>query len=360
MKSLKNKVWLGIVVSVLFFAAFLNFTPLDFFSKEESQHFEETTVASDVTENKVTVGGASVGIIMRTDGVMVVGYSALKDENGAMVYPAKDGGIALGDSILRINGETVTSDDTLLELVDAYGQEGALRFDIRHGDRLVKKDITPIYCQETGRYRVGLYVRDQLGGIGTLTLYDPMTNRFAALGHPVEGTVEAAADGLLGRVLPSGIRGIHKAAEGEVGEMIGSFEAGTFRGGIDKVGQYGVYGSMEGGMESYLTKDLPIAKADEIQEGSAEIITVLKGNQQESFDIEILSVDAKDTSGKGLTIEITDSRLLSETGGIIQGMSGSPIIQKGKLVGAVTYVMVNHPQKGYGCCIEYIYKEMLE
>lgn len=244
---------------------------------------EDSVVSLNSAEkNLVAAGGASLGIIIGTDGVMVVGYSALENTSGETVYPAKDGGIAIGDFILKINDVVVTGDNNLLELVDTMGKNGALTFEIRHGEKIYRKNINPLFCKETGRYRVGLYVRDQLGGIGTLTFYDPATKRFAALGHTIEGVTESS-NGVLGKALPSEIQGIRKASKGEVGEKIGSFTEGDFSGNIDKIGKYGIYGVLEGNFDSSFENYLPLAKADEITKGKAEIITVLGGGETRTF-----------------------------------------------------------------------------
>ncbi|MEG1867730.1 MAG: SpoIVB peptidase [Clostridiales bacterium] len=309
------------------------------------------------SKSKLMVGGTSLGIIMKTDGVLVVGYSSINNENGDVCYPAKEGGIALGDSIIKIEGEVVNSDDAMLELINKYGAKGEIKFEIRHGSAITEKTVMSYFCAETERYRVGLYVRDNMGGVGTLTFYDPKSQRFGALGHPIEGVISESGETIIGRALPSAVRGIKKATKGETGEKIGYFESGEFDGVVDTVGLYGIYGIMEGTVKNPLNTYVYPGKSDEVKVGPAKIVTVIEGSNPEFFDINILHVDKNDTSGKGLAIEITDKNLLEKTGGIIQGMSGSPVLQNNKLVGAVTYVMVNQPQKGYGCLIEYMLKE---
>ncbi len=310
------------------------------------------SAAVSVYEMKELVpGGQSVGLIMKTEGVVVVGYSAVTDENGKTVYPAKEAGISLGDCITKINGVTVTGDDDVMALIDSGGSGGEISLEIkRNGETQIKK-VKSYPCAETGRYRIGLYVRDNTGGVGTMTFYDPATKRYGALGHTVTEAVSSNEDQLYGRILPASISGINAAGEGSTGEKIGYFNPGAFEGDIDRVGIYGVFGTLDAPLENELLPVAATASPDEVKEGAAQIITVLNGETMEWFDIEITDINAEDETGKGLAITVTDEALLAKTGGIIQGMSGSPIIQENKLVGAVTYVMVNQPKKGYGCLI---------
>lgn len=316
----------------------------------------KTASVSVYNEKEVVPGGQSVGLIMKTRGVVVVGYSAVVDDRGKTVYPAKEGGIALGDCIVKIEGTAVSDDDDVMTLIDRCGKDGSVTMEISRGGETRIKTISSYYCDETGRYRVGLYVRDNTGGVGTMTYYDPATGRYGALGHTVP-EAEEDENGISGRILPAAISGINAAGDGRTGEKIGYFSPGAFEGTIDHIGVYGVFGELKEPLEN---EELPLvqtASPDEVKKGKAQIITVLDGETPEWFDIEITEVDPDDETGKGLAVTVTDPRLLQRTGGIIQGMSGSPILQNGKLVGAVTYVMVNQPERGYGCLIHYMMKE---
>ena len=316
----------------------------------------KTASVSVYNEKEVVPGGQSVGLIMKTHGVVVVGYSAVTDDRGKTVYPAKEGGIALGDCIVKIEGTAVSGDDDVMTLIDRCGKDGSVTMEIRRGGETQIKTISSYYCEETGRYRVGLYVRDNTGGVGTMTYYDPATGRYGALGHTVP-EAEEDKNGISGRILPAAISGINAAGEGRTGEKIGYFSPGAFEGTIDHIGVYGVFGELKEPLEN---EELPLvqtASPDEVKKGKAQMITVLDGETPEWFDIEITEIDPDDETGKGLSVTVTDPRLLQRTGGIIQGMSGSPILQNGKLAGAVTYVMVNQPERGYGCLIHYMMKE---
>lgn len=304
-------------------------------------------------------GGQSVGMILKTSGVVIVGFSAVAGAEGEVLYPAKEAGITLGDSILKIDGNEVTTDDEALALIDELGKDGDLDLEVRHGDSVSTKNVKTYLCPETGRYRLGLYIRDNTGGIGTLTFYEPESNRYGALGHPIAEAAQGSSEEPLGRVLSASVNGIKKAEPGETGEKIGYFEEGGVDGTIDTVSSYGVFGTLESLPEVNTMDALEPARPDEIKKGKAQIITVLDGTETEFFDIEILDIVEDNDTGKGLYIEVTDERLLDQTGGIIQGMSGSPIIQNNKIVGAVTYVMVDRPTRGFGCLIGWMLEDSL-
>ncbi|MBQ6810515.1 MAG: SpoIVB peptidase, partial [Firmicutes bacterium] len=240
-------------------------------------------------------------------------------------------------------------------LIHEYGSDGKVVLELSRGGEKVTKTIRTYYCEETKRYRIGLYVRDNTGGVGTMTFYDPATGRFGALGHAVP-EAEEQENGISGRILPAAISGINAAGNGRTGEKIGYFDPGAFDGDIDHICDSGVFGTLDAPLRNDLLPLVKIAAPDEVKKGAAKIITVIDGSELRWFDIEITDIDKNDDTGKGLSITITDEELLRRTGGIIQGMSGSPIIQNDKLVGAVTYVMVNEPEKGYGILIE----DMLE
>ena len=316
----------------------------------------QSAAVSVYSEKEVVPGGQSVGLIMETRGVIVVGYSAVTDAKGKTLYPAKEGGIALGDCILKIEGNAVNSDDDVIALIDHCGSDGEVTMEISRSGETQIKTVRSYYCEETGRYRIGLYVRDNTGGVGTMTYYDPATGRYGALGHTVQEAKEKE-NGISGRLLPAAISGINPAGEGRTGEKIGYFHPGAFEGSIDHIGTYGVFGTLKEPLENPLLPLVQTASPDEVEKGKAQIITVIDGETPEWFDIEITEIKPEEDSGKGLAITVTDENLLKRTGGIIQGMSGSPILQNGKLVGAVTYVMVNEPKKGYGCLIHYMMKE---
>ena len=301
---------------------------------------------------ELVVGGQSVGVILRCEGAVIVGFSGIAADGDGLLYPARDSGLQLGDSITAIDGVAVESDESAAGLIDEQGGDGEVEIEFLRNGEAQTTTVETVHCRETDSYRIGLYIRDDTGGIGTLTYYDAQSGRYGALGHSIAGVATESADGeLLGRVMAARIESIHKAQKGATGEKVGAFTEGGCAGEIDTVSIYGVFGEMEQPPEHGVAGTALPARPDQVKEGAAQIVTVLEGEQPELYDIEIKDVDSRDDEGKGLTIEITDEELLQKTGGIIQGMSGSPILQEGRLVGAVTYVTVNHPERGYGCLI---------
>lgn len=307
-------------------------------------------------------GGHSIGILLQSQGIMVVGQSIIIDSLGNRRNPAKEAGIEIGDIIIKINEKKVNSDEQVANIIDQEGKEDKkLKLLIKRNNVYITKKIEPVYCRETQRYRIGLYIRDSAAGVGTLSFYDPITKTYGALGHVITDadTNQKISVGN-GKVIKAIIQGIQPGTMGHPGEKIGMFvENSKFTGNIKKNTNYGLFGNMKGNISNPLyPKPLPIALANEIKEGPAEILTVINGDKMEKFSISIERLlPHQKLTGKGLIIRIKDKRLLSKTGGIIQGMSGSPIIQNGKIVGAVTHVFVNDPTRGYGILVEWMLTE---
>ncbi len=307
----------------------------------------------------VSPGGQAIGVFLKTEGVQVVGQAAIVDERGNKVYLARQAGLETGDAIIAIDGQKVTSDQEVARLIDAAGQANRqARITVKREGRLLTLNIQPRYCQETGRYRIGVYVRDSTAGVGTLTFYDQNRGVFGALGHVVTGNDgQTAMDISGGKIVAAAIQGIHQGYRGQPGEKLGVFlENGQFSGTIQKNTTVGIFGTITGKLPG--NKEIPVALADSVHPGPAEILTVIEGEKVESFQVEIERVmPHQRASGKGLVLRITDPRLLAVTGGIVQGMSGSPIIQDGQLAGAVTHVFINDPTRGYGVLAEWMLQE---
>lgn len=305
-------------------------------------------------------GGHSIGVLLRSQGIMVVGFSPVIVSQDQVCYPAKSAGMKTGDLILSVNGLKADSDDHLRTLIAQESSDGKdLDFVVeREGkEQLVK--VTPEFCSETKSYRIGLFVRDNAGGVGTLTFYDQNSGVYGALGHVVtNGKSSQPIHIAQGRLLLSNITDIHKGAVGEPGEKVGSFLEGSDFGSVDINGSCGIYGCLTGAIDQPLySYPLPAAYSHQISAGPAKILTVIDGQEIKPYDIEIQRLLPGRTDGKNMIIEVTDPELLEKTGGIIQGMSGSPIIQEGRIVGAVTHVFVNDPTRGYGVFIENMLKE---
>lgn len=311
---------------------------------------------------KLIPGGQSIGVVLHSQGVITVGISPVRTTDGISISPAKDAGINVGDVILSINGVSLQSDTQLAELVDNAGQSGsAIQVLIKRGEERIQLSLKPQFCTDTKRFRIGLFVRDSAAGVGTLTFWDESSQLYGALGHVItDSDTSQPIDCDQGKIVLATVSGIQQGKRGQPGEKIGVFiDEDQIIGDIQKNTQFGIYGKMHVNLSNNVySEPLPVASMNQIQLGSAEILTVINGQTIERFSIEIQKINLQDApEGKGLVIKVTDSRLLEKTGGIVQGMSGSPIIQQGKLIGAVTHVFVHDPTKGYGCFIDWMLME---
>ncbi len=304
---------------------------------------------SVVEKGTVVLGGIPFGIKLYADGVMVVSFSEVDTPSGGC-YPAKRAGIKTGDQILSIDGVTVyTNEEVAAAVKRSAGKK--MTFHIRRDG--IEFDIA--FCAEKSVkencYKAGLWVRDSSAGIGTVTFYDPATNMLGGLGHAVcdvdTGEIIPISSG---EIVPACIFGVTKSEVGTPGELRGGFESGTF-GPLLKNCDRGVFATLDAGM--MLGERLPIMLKQEVRTGSAQIYTTVSGTKPKWYDIKISQIRYRDTTGtRSMVVEITDPDLLSATGGIVQGMSGTPIVQNGKLVGAITHVFVNDPTKGYAIFAE--------
>jgi len=321
------------------------------------------TVQVDVLPSmKLVPGGNSIGVVLHSRGVIVVGISPITIANEGQVDPAKDGGITIGDVILSINGTPVQSDSQVAEVIDRIGREdGMLDILLKRGDKELNMNIKPVLCDDTKRYRIGLFVRDSAAGVGTLTFYDPNSHTYGALGHIItDSDTNQPIDCEDGKIVAAKVSGIQHGLRGQPGEKIGVFiDEDQLLGTIQKNTRFGIYGKLTGNIPNELYPEaIPVASMNQIQIGNAEMLTVVDGQTIERFSIEIQKINLQEyPEGKGLVIKVTDPLLLEKTGGIVQGMSGSPIIQNGKLIGAVTHVFVHDPTRGYGCFIDWMLME---
>ncbi len=311
-----------------------------------------------VPQVKVVPGGQSIGVLFQSQGVVVVDHSAVLSEAGAYVNPAAHAGVEKGDVILKIDGRPVQSDSQLREIVTRAGANGhSVTLEVKRGEEIFSVEVGPVFCRDTLRFRLGLVIRDNAAGVGTLTFFDPESMLYGALGHVVTDTSTKTPIELSGgKIIGAGVQGIYRGKRGQPGEKIGVFRGDMFNGTIIKNTRLGIFGYLQNAPENQIfNTPLPVATANQIHEGEAELLTVIKGEKVEKFSLEITRVNLQARQdGKGLVIKVTDPRLLEQTGGIVQGMSGSPIIQDEKLVGAVTHVFVNDPAKGYGVPAEWM------
>lgn len=319
---------------------------------------------------EVMPGGQSIGVLLHTQGVMVVGMSTVVDNSGLRHNPADKAGIKTGDIVLKINGITIDSESQVRNIINQSGLNSKpLHLEILRDNKKIKTQASPIYCNETKSYRLGLFVRDGAAGVGTLTYYDPETSVYGALGHVItDSETGKKIDLSNGRITGAAIQEIHPGRRGQPGEKVGILQSNSnIYGSICKNTPYGIFGELSRDISNpFFKKPIPVALSHQIKEGPAEIITVINGNKMEKFEINIERVLSQaHPEGKGMIIKITDPRLLKITGGIIQGMSGSPIIQYKEngepiLIGAVTHVFINDPTSGYGVLAEWMLYESNE
>ncbi|HHW30490.1 MAG TPA: SpoIVB peptidase [Clostridiaceae bacterium] len=313
------------------------------------------TVKVDVLSNdKIIACGNTIGVKIKLDGVLVIAISDVDTVDGTSVMPAKDSGIKPGDVIVEVNGTSINSISDLIDEIDnSQGSELSIKY--RRGEHEYLTKVKPARSIDDKRYKLGMWVRESTAGIGTLTFYDPSTNWFGALGH---GITDIDTGILLpiasGEILVSNILGVKIGKVGNPGELKGVFIEGKNLGTIEVNTEYGIYGKLNVEELPAINNRLyPVGIRANVKEGPATILANISGDIVEEYDIEILKVSRGSLNGsKGMVIRVTDERLLEETGGIVQGMSGSPIIQNNKIIGAVTHVLVNDPTRGYGIFIE--------
>lgn len=320
-----------------------------------------------VPEVKVMPGGQSIGVMLHSQGVMVVGLSTVTDSQGKSHNPADQAGIKVGDILIKINDVVVESEEQVRDIITQAGSNNkSVTLEIEREGKKIIKEIKPIYCPETKRYRLGLFVRDSAAGVGTLSFYDPTTLAYGALGHVITDSDTGKKINLSdGRIVEASIQKIHRGMEGQPGEKVGMLENNSIlTGTISQNNAFGIYGKLTQKIDHPLFDEpVPVALASRVKEGPAEIITVIEGNKPEKFKINIEKVSHQShPDSKSMVIKITDPKLIKATGGIVQGMSGSPIIQYREngqpvLVGAVTHVFLQDCTKGYGIMAEWMIRQ---
>lgn len=308
-------------------------------------------VSASAESSTVILGGQPFGVKFYNDGVMVIELEEFF--NGShYVCPAKEGGLQVDDVIKKVNGIEIKTNEDLQETATGCGGKG-MSFIIERDGKELCKTVKP-QANTVGTYLLGAWVRDSCAGIGTVTYYNPDNNYFAALGHGI-------CDRDTGAMMPLGeaeivgasISSVERSSTGKAGSLNGYFTDKTL-GTVTNNTINGIYGTIID--NSYLSGDrFEIAEFDEIQTGDAQIITTISGDRPESYDLKITSIrNDNPRNNENFVIKVTDKRLLDECGGIVQGMSGSPIVQNGKLIGAVTHVFLNNPEEGYGVAAQFM------
>ncbi len=305
-------------------------------------------------------GGNAIGVRLNTRGVLVVAITDVIDINGNRSSPAKDAGLKIGDSIIAINDEKVINAEQVVEILNRIKDE-EISIRILRNNVEFETETKSVQCLQDNSYRLGIWVRDKTTGIGTLTYINPSNESFGALGHGITDIDTAelltVEDGL---IMDAKVSDITEGKKGVPGEIKGVFyRTDKVIGEIKINDEFGIYGNLNKDyLEKSDAKSIPIGFREEVKEGKAYILTTIEEDKIEKFEINIEKIEKHDqANAKSMVIRITDSDLLAKTGGIVQGMSGSPIIQDDKLIGAVTHVFINDPTKGYGLFIEWMLEQ---
>lgn len=317
-------------------------------------------VSVDVISNtKVVPLGTAIGMKLYTKGVLVVGMTEINTDNNKKEKPYENSGIEEGDTIIQINDKEISSTNQLIEEVNK-SNGNTLNITFIKDEKTMQTSITPV--KSNNEYKIGLWVRDVAAGVGTLTFYEPSTNSFMSLGHGIlDIDTEKIIDIASGELVTANIVSIQKGEKGTPGAVRGIIETGTIIGKIYENTSFGVYGELTN--KSYagvdISKEVAAATRNEIKTGQAQIICQLDNSGPKTYNIEIEKIYKNNNeNNKSMLIKITDEELLEKTGGIIQGMSGAPILQDGKFIGAVTNVLVNDPTQGYGIFADLLIKQM--
>lgn len=301
--------------------------------------------------DKLVVSGKSIGIEIHSKGIMVVGLYNINN-----VSPAKEADIRLGDNIIKINDTNVSNIKEMLNIIDKYKNDGTIKITYLRNNKEYSTNLK-LVKDNNNIYKTGLYVKDTINGVGTLTYIDPGTGMYGALGHEIiDKNTLSRIEISNGKIYKSNVIGINKSKKGIAGEKNAEFFKDITYGTINKNTSSGIFGIYNDDIDSSTLYD--VAEKEEIKLGSAKILTVLNGNEVNEYDIKINRLSSDNSKTKNISFTITDEKLLNSTGGIVQGMSGSPIIQDNKIIGAVTHVVVENPTNGYGIYITNMLEEM--
>ena len=296
----------------------------------------------------IVAGGENIGLQINNNGVIVAGFYKINNIN-----PGRDAHLKPGDIIIEADNKNVITIDDFITVIKNSNQQNIKITYMRNNS---KNNTTLNLVNENGIVKTGLYVKDMITGIGTLTFIDPKSKLYGALGHEV---VESTSGVILeikdGKIYNSSVSSIEKSVRGEPGSKNANINSNDIYGNINENTTKGIFGNYLKNIET--DKLYKVTNYKDIKLGSAKIITVLKDNIKKEYDINILNVNNDSNSNKNILFEVTDNNLIKETGGIVQGMSGSPIIQGDNIIGAVTNVVVNNPKKGYGILITTMLKE---
>lgn len=317
---------------------------------------------SVLPKTKVIPVGNIAGVKLYTSGVLVVGMSEIEGNDNKKYKPYENTGIKEGDTIIKVNDKNINSTSDLIQTVNlSQGHDISIKY--VHQQETKECSITPVKTNNS-QYKIGLWVRDSAAGVGTVTFYDPTSKTFGALGH---GITDIDTNELIniasGEFITTRILNITKGESGNPGKIQGTIENQNNIGTIGKNTRFGIYGKVDNlaSLNIDTSKEAEVALREEIQIGKAKILCSLDNQKPQEYEIEIEKI-YKDNNydNKSMKIKVTDEKLLEKTGGIIQGMSGSPVLQNGKFIGAITHVLVNDPQEGYAVFGDIMLKQAKE
>ena len=303
-------------------------------------------------------GGETLGFSLQSKGVILIGGNYILSKNG-IERPFENSGLKTGDIITKINGIEINNSQDISKILENF-EGGSIRLTVNRSGHIFEVDICPALDSMSNTYKLGLWVKEDAVGIGTLSFVNATTKRFGSLGHSInDSETNECIEVSGGNIYTSKILGIKKGNSGKAGELIGTFNRENVLGSVDKNCDYGVYGFVDC-VES-VTKNktsVDIGGRLSAKPGKAQILSALDGDEIKAYDIEIIKTNFQQSCNeKSMVIRVVDKELIAKTGGIVQGMSGSPIIQDGKLIGAVTHVFVNDATKGFGIYIDWMIEQ---
>ncbi len=296
----------------------------------------------------IYLGGNTLGIDIACDGILIVGFYQVNGEYNKGIPKLK-----VGDYIKEVNGVKINNLNDLTREIEKYAEEGKVNITYARGGKIYQNELPLIF--DNGVYKTGLYVKDSITGIGTLTYIDPGTNIYGALGHEIiDSNSKSLIEIKTGNIFKNYITSIEKSAVGHAGSKNAKYYFDTIYGNITKNTEHGIFGNYVKGLNNLQL--IKVGSKDDIKIGKAYIYTVLEGETVSKYEIEITSI-RENSDTKNIVFAITDEELLKKTGGVIQGMSGSPIVQNDMIVGVVTHVIVDNPLTGYGLFITKMLEE---
>ena len=298
----------------------------------------------------IIAGGQNIGIELKSDGVLIVGTYKIGNMD-----PAKNANLQKGDKITRINGVVIHSIEEMLKVLDSTDSSLEIKLNYLRSGEEYETSLKLVKDSEDV-YKTGLYVKDSINGVGTLTFIDPNTKIYGALGHEIiESTTGQKLEVKDGKIYGSTVTGITPSDRGNPGEKNARYDSSKVYGNIKENSSSGIFGTYTSELPN--SKKYKVGSKKDVSLGDASILTVISGNEVQEFKIKILKIMQNDKSKKNILFEVTDEKLIKNAGGIVQGMSGSPIIQNNSIIGAVTHVVVDDCKKGYGIFIENMLEE---